>query len=247
MTHTITVHNFDATDARLGRHVKHDSRSLNYEFLPRDAKPKKTDANWVSETGPLNQGQVGSCTGNATAQFLNTTFSDATRKAVRRGGGFFTEADALKIYSLATHLDRQRGIYPPTDTGSTGLGVAKAAERLGFVKAYKHIFSFSSAQATAEMTPFIQGTLWTNTMFKPNNGLVKVGPLTESNVAGGHEYQGAGIDWKEEVFIYRNSWGDENEWPGCKPGGYFAIGFKDVQELLANQGDITVLVGAYQK
>lgn len=246
MTHTVTVHRFTPSDNRLGRHVKHDSRSLDYEFLPRNAKPHKKNVFWDSETGPLNQGNTGSCTGNAMAQTLNDRFNDPTRMQVRMGGGFFTESDALRIYSLATQFDDYPGQYPPKDTGSDGVSVAKAAQMLGYIDRYTHTFSFAAAQAAAEITPFIQGTVWTEPMFKPNNGLVKVGPINDSTVKGGHEYKGSGIDWKEEVFIYRNSWGDQDAWEGCKPGGYFAIGFKDVRELLANQGDVTIFHGIAQ-
>lgn len=243
MTHTITVHRFNPIDVRLGRHVHHDSRSLDFAFLPRDAEPKKVNTFWDSGAKPLNQGNVGSCTGNATAQWLNSHFADSTRKAVRKGGGYFKEADALKIYSLGTTLDSDPDNYPPTDTGCDGISVAKAAIKLGWLTKFTHTFSFSSAQAGIEFSPAIQGTLWTKTMFKPVNGLVTVGSLKESNIAGGHEYEFCGIDWTEEVFIHRNSWGDQDEWEGCKPGGYFAISFKDEQTLLDQQGDVTFLHG----
>lgn len=242
MTHTLEIHRFEPSDPRLGRHVHHDSRSLDHLFLPKDAKPKKVNTDWTSSTGPLNQGQVGSCTGNATAQWLNTDFADAFRALVHKTG-FLTEADALKIYSLGTTLDSEPGSYPPDDTGCDGVSVAKAAERLGYLGSYQHTVSFSSAQAALEKTPYIQGSVWTSKMFNPVNGLVTVGKINDSTVQGGHEYLAKGIDWTEEVIVYRNSWGDTDAWPGCKPGGYFAIGFKDVEALLNNQGDVTVLVG----
>jgi hypothetical protein len=241
--HTLTVHRFEPADPRLKRNVLHDSRSERYMFLPRDAKPKKLNTTWDSGTGPLNQGEVGSCTGNATAQWLNTNYANPFRERDYKKGPYLGQPDALEIYGLATRLDRVKGVYPPNDTGSSGLCVAKAGIKLGYLGAYKHTMSFSSAQAAIEKTPAIQGTVWTNSMFKPRNGLVKVGKLVDSNIAGGHEYLFCGIDWDEEVHIYRNSWGDVDEWPGCKPGGYFAIGFKDVQALLAMQGDVTVLIG----
>jgi len=244
--HTVTRHDYDPTDPRLGRHVKHDSRSLDYAFLPRDAKPKGVNTFWNSGTGPLNQGQVGSCTGNATAQWLNTTFAAPVR-TLTHNGKYLSEADALAIYSLGTHLDHTRGVYPPDDTGCNGISVAKAAEKLGYLDSYRHIFSFTSLQAALEVTPVICGTLWTHTMYQPNNGLVDIGPLTDSNIAGGHEYLACGLDFTEEVVIFRNSWGDQDDWPGCKPGGYFAIGFTDYRDLLATHGDATVLHGKGQR
>lgn len=251
--HTITIHRFEPTDPRLGRHVHHDSRSLDHEFLPRDAKPKGQSVVWGSATGPLNQGQIGSCTGNATAQWLNTGFADAVRpeapaaESKLYADGYLTEKNALAIYHEGTVLDHTAGTYPPHDTGCSGVFVAQAAEKLGWLSKYSHTFSFQAAQAAIELTPAIQGSVWTNEMFKPVNGLVKVGKLTQSNIAGGHEYLMAGIDWTEEVFIFRNSWGDSDVWEGCKPGGYFAIGFKDEQALLAEQGDVTILHGIGQK
>jgi len=246
LTHTITVTAYAPTDPRLGRHVHHDSRSLGFEFLPRTATPKRKSAFWASSAGPLNQGPVGSCTGNATAQWLNTNFANAVRKKVHKGK-HLTEADALRIYSLATHLDSQPGSYPPDDTGSDGVSAAKAAQRIGYLDRYAHTFSFTALQAALEKTPAIVGTVWTKTMFKPVNGLVKVGRLTDANIAGGHEYLACGIDYTAEVVEFRNSWGDVADWPGCKPGGYFAISFTDFAKLLEQQGDVTVLHGVGQR
>lgn len=244
--HTIHIVRYDPSDPRLGRHVHHDSRSLDFEYLPRNAKPKQQNTSWDSSTGPLNQGQIGACTGNAEAQWLNTDFADAVRTATHHGA-YLNEADALAIYSLGTKLDSAPGSYPPDDTGCSGIFVAKAGEKLGYLDSYTHTFSFQALQAAIETTPTINGTVWTNTMFKPNNGLVKVGKLTQSNIAGGHEYLCKGIDWTEEVLEFRNSWGDQDAWPGCKPGGYFAIGFADYERLLAEQGDVTVLHGKGQQ
>ena len=243
--YTINVGRYEPTDPRLGRHVEHDARSLQFEYMPRDAQPEGKTTFWASSTGPLNQGRVGSCTGNAESQWLNTDFAEGTRK-LTNGDQFMTEADAVKIYSLATHLDNNPGSYPPDDTGSTGLALAKAGISLGYIDSYTHTFSFTALQAALETTPTINGTVWTKTMFKPVNGLVKVGKLAESNIAGGHEYLCCGIDFTEEVFEFRNSWGDQDAWPGCKPGGYFAISFADYERLLAEQGDVTVLHGKGQ-
>lgn len=245
MTHTIAITRYEPSDPRLGRHVHHDSRSLDYEFLPRDAAPKKVNTFWDSATGPLNQGQLGSCTGNATSQWLNTNFSNTARNATHKDA-YMTETDAVQIYSLGTHLDSAPGSYPPKDTGCDGVSVAKAGIKLGYLDSYTHTFSFAALQAAIETTPTINGTVWTNTMFKPTNGLVKVGKLTQSNIAGGHEYLCCGIDWTEDVLTFRNSWGDTDAWEGCKPGGYFAVSFADYQKLLDQQGDVTVLHGKGQ-
>ena len=114
MTYTLTVNRYNPTDPRLGRHVAHDSRSLKFLALPKDAKPKKINKLWPSVAKPLNQGDTGSCTGNALTNFLNSSFSDAAREFKKRK--FLTEADALTFYHWATVEDSYAGTYPPTDT-----------------------------------------------------------------------------------------------------------------------------------
>src|SRR5215831_11694597 len=99
VTHTLTIHTFDAEDPRLGRHVCHDSRSLNYAYLPREAKPKHKSTLWTSQAPPLNQGELGSCTGNSEAQWLNTNFASPTLKKVHNAQ-YMVESDAVHIYSV---------------------------------------------------------------------------------------------------------------------------------------------------
>lgn len=233
MTARIDVVKYHPTDPRLGRHVEHDERSKSFAFMARSTKPKQKTTHWSSTARVLDQGNLGSCTGNAMAQWLNTDFATG---ALGTRVSKLNEADAVDLYRLATRLDAVPGRYEPDDTGSTGNAAAKAAVKQHYLKSYSWLFSFTSTQAAIEQTPLIVGTLWTNKMFSVNNGLVKVGPIVDSNIAGGHEYLMSGIDWSAEVFEFRQSWGD---WEGA-PGGYFAIGFKDFRTLLENQGDVTV-------
>lgn len=235
----ITVIKYEPTDPRLGRHVEHDDRSYNFAYSAKMARPKRKTTRWTSKAPVLNQGEIGSCTGNALAQWLNTDFAGSVQIA-NNGAMFFDEQDALDIYSKATTLDSIPGRYTPDDTGSTGNAACKAARSFGYLSGYSWLFSYSSVQAAIEQTPLIVGTLWTNDMFDPVNGLVKVGSLLDRNIAGGHEYLMVGIDYENQVFEFRNSWGDQKDWPGCKPGGYFAIGFEDWERLLDADGDVTV-------
>lgn len=232
----IVVVRYEPDDPRLGRHVEHDDQSWNHQFMAKLAKPKKKTTHWTSKALPLDQGNLGSCTGNAITQWLNTDFAGKVQ-IDKNNGKLFDESMAVNLYSKATSLDTIPGRYLPDDTGSTGNAVSKAARKFDLISSYSWLFSHNSVQAAIEQTPLITGTLWTNKMFTPSNGLVKVGALVQSNIAGGHEYLMEGIDWTEEVFEFRQSWG---EWDGAKPGGHFAIGFKDYFNLLDNQGDVTV-------
>jgi hypothetical protein len=170
--------------------------------------------------------------------WLNTDFATAARQsALGRADKYFTQDNALELYGLATKkFDHFPGFYPEEDTGSSGNAAAKAGRYKGYLKGYGWVFSFTSLQAAIEQTPLQVGTLWTNTMFKANNGLVSVGSLADSNVAGGHEYMMSGIDWNAELFEFRQTWGEG--WG--KPGGYFAMTFKDFQQLLEADGDVTI-------
>jgi hypothetical protein len=221
----------------LGRHVDHDSRSLLYAFTPAAPLPTKP-VEWGISIPPLNQGQTSACTGNAFAQFLNTDFAASLRKKMNKE--FFTEEDALDIYGHATHddglHDASTGYYPPDDTGSSGLGAVKACQELGYVSTYQHTFSFQMFLHALATQPVCVGTAWTNDMENADeNGLVSVGSLDDSNIAGGHEYLAIGFNPLTQLIKFRNSWG--NDW-GID--GDFFVSYSDYQQLLVNQGDVVV-------
>lgn len=221
----------------LGRHVDHDSRSLLYAFTPDIELPKKP-VEWAINFPPLNQGQTSACTGNAFAQFLNTDFATPLRRKLNKE--WFTEEDALNIYAHATHddglHDMSSGFYPPDDTGSSGLGAVKACQELGYVSTYQHTFSFQMFLHALATQPVCMGTAWTNDMENTDeNGLVSVGSMDDSNIAGGHEYLAIGFNPQTHLVKFRNSWG--SDWG---QGGDFYVSYSDYQRLLANQGDVVV-------
>lgn len=235
----VVLHRFDKADTPypLSRHIEHDSRSRSFAFS--GPIVEKTVV-WPHNTPVLNQGQVGSCTGNAMAQLLNC----ALFAHCRLGRVALNEADALKLYSLATHFDGfgPDQFYPPHDEGSSGLGVAKAANFLGYIDTYQHCFTFAQLQAAIQTQPVITGTSWTQSMFNPDptTGIVPVGPLNDHTVAGGHEYLIQGIDYELNCIVCLNSWG--TGWGGGKglTHGQFRISFTDYASLLADSGDIVV-------
>jgi hypothetical protein len=65
------VHRYEPTDSRLGRHVNHDSRNYAYA-LPVLPKAAIQTVHWQRAIPILDQGQLGSCTGNAGTGFLGT-------------------------------------------------------------------------------------------------------------------------------------------------------------------------------
>ena len=107
------------TTYHLGRHLQpnHDPRSLDH---PAEVAPLVSVRH--QHHGPvLDQGQLGSCTGNATAQALNT---DPLMPDGRR---LLTEQDAVAIYSWATHHDLRTAIltwFERTTTADAGKPVS---------------------------------------------------------------------------------------------------------------------------
>lgn len=208
----------------LGRHVEHDEQSRDIAYAM--GAPATKPVLWQHHGPVLDQKSTSSCTGNAMEQCLATG-------PLYRPGFTPTEKQALGIYSLATQLDTVPGQYPPDDTGSSGLGVAKAAKRLGLIRSYQHIFGIGHAQSAIQHTPFIVGTEWLQGMFTPDaHGVIH----PTGQVAGGHEYLCIGWDPATDMWTYLNSWGD---WAQA---GVFHMHGQDFASLLAQQGDCTVPV-----
>lgn len=210
----------------LGRHLdpEHDWRSRNF---PAATAPLTTVMH--QHDGPiLDQGNLNACTGNATAQALNC--APLRQPAGRR---LLTEADAVAIYSWATAHDPYPGRYPPTDTGSDGLAVAKAARKLGLISTYQHAFGLAHTLGALVRSPLIIGIPWLQSMFSPASD----GYLTVTGaVAGGHEVCLRGIDVQRQAVRLVNSWGH-----GWGDGGEAWLRWTDLGHLLEQQGDATVL------
>jgi hypothetical protein len=212
----------------LGRFVEHDPQSRQYPA--RRATQLKTVL-WSHKAPVLDQGSLGSCTGNALAQCLNTT----KFRLSRPNGRYLDESVARNLYSRATHLDSDPQYWPPTDTGSSGLAVAKAGMQLGYLTSYTHAFGMDHFLAAIQLSPVIIGSDWLEDMFNPSTkGWVNV----SGNVAGGHEYLALGANMIGRYVTCLNSWGQ-----GWGVNGRFRIHFDDFAKLLANQGDVTVPIG----
>src|SRR2546426_293915 len=174
----------------LGRHIEHDPRSLAYAHgvLPKTAI-KSVD--WTRRAPIFDQGNLGSCTGNAAAGLLATDSASRTGLTSVTVDGHVLPVNedlAVQVYKLATRLDDIKGTYPPDDTGSSGLGAAKALKKLGLATSYTHAFSLSALKSALQNGPVMVGTVWLESMFNVSAATGFVDVIHESPVAGGHEY-----------------------------------------------------------
>lgn len=245
MTH-LELLPFQQDSPPLGRHIEHDPRSLAHAYgvLPRSAiKP----VDWTRRIPVLDQGQLGACTGNAGTGLLGTdsaarpglthvTISPAAAKASRghfaAGIHALDEEFAVALYSLATVLDSIPGEYPPADTGSSGLGVAKALKALDLANGYRHGFSLAALDSALQAGPVMIGIPWLDSMYSPAaDGRITVDRA--SKVAGGHEIE---LNrYTGDAYWVTNSWGPS--W-GVAGSGYLAG--PDLAWLLSQGGDVTI-------
>lgn len=229
-TITIARRIYEPTDRRLGRHVEHDSRSRAYAFHAR-AGAVLHSVRHERHIPVLDQGNLGSCTGNAATGALGTGRNYVGKVTEQT----LDENFAVSAYHLATTLDNVPGTYPPNDTGSTGLAVSKAVQGLGLISGYQHTFTATDAYAALQIGPVIVGTNWYNSQFDTDpDGRCRVG---SGGIAGGHEYVVDQIDIENSRVWFTNSWG--TSW-GLAGRAYYT--FADFQRLLDEDGDCCLFV-----
>lgn len=211
----------------LGRHVCHDERSRAY--------PAKGAATLRTVFHPrgvpiFNQGELGSCTGNASVGAMSTAPYNL------KGD----EHMAVEIYSAATRIDSIRGVYPPNDTGSSGLAVAKALKNEGLLKGYSHAFGINHVLSALMLSPMWVGMAWLTGCDNPDaSGLVRY----QGQVRGGHEIEALGFEAETGRVWFANSWGP---WGAPLPhglsasAGYFAMTVTDLALALSDHGDATI-------
>lgn len=207
---------------RLGRLVEHDPRSRAF---PARAVADIRDKVWRKHGRTLDQGTLGSCTGNAAAHAMNTNPYREYRTPL------LTQEDAVSIYTDATILDPFPGTYPPEDTGSSGLAVAKVLRNRGYISGYSHAFSVEQALGALMLGPLLFGTWWHGSMFEPDaRGYIR----PDGNKYGGHEVLIVGYTGKTVHIL--NSWGN-----GFGQNGRAKLTLEDFTALMLDDGDVTAL------
>jgi len=236
--YTISRKLYAQTDRRLGRNVMHDSRSLAYLVKAKDVAELKSIKH-ERHIPTLDQRDLGSCTGNAATGALGSAaFWDEGQNVLNSTDALVDETYAVNVYSDATKLDPYQGTYPPTDTGSDGLSVAKVLQSRGLISGYVHATSLEAALTALSESPVIGGVEWRQDMFRPDpDGRIHI----TGNVSGGHEIVFDELDVENKRVWFHNSWG--SSW-GVDGRAYLT--WEDFGTLLSRAGDITQFIPVTQ-
>lgn len=238
----------------LGRNLEHDPRSRSFKHPVRRAALHQNVTHTLNMPH-LDQGSIGSCEGNTAVEFLGCARAVNNRKAfwqatsLNRSTRYPTETQAVRLYSKATWLDDDGipGRYPPTDTGTSGVGIAKAMKALGGLAQYNWTFTWDAFLAALQTQPVMLGTSWYDSMFNHDASGHVIAPSSSDQPVGGHAYLAYAIDWTHSRVGCTNHWANPDGTPwGIKIGGHngsFWIHFPLLQHLLINeQGDSLVPV-----
>lgn len=223
---------------RLGRHIRHDSRSRGYPY--RAVNPTAALKTTLIERyiAILNQGTVGDCTENAGVGACGTGQIYLDLDVEQRNS--LNEILAVSMYSDEEVL-LGYGPYPPNDDGGDGLAACQVMKTHGLISGYTHCTTLNDVlEAVNDGNQVMIGSNWYDSMDNPtSSGLVSISP--NAVVRGGHEYLARGINVESQLVFLDNSWGDE--W-GLK--GSFEYSWDTLDRLLSEQGDGTVPAGINQ-
>jgi len=224
--------------ARLGRNLWLDGRSLAHmvENEVHEMGKALSDKSWERVLAVLDQGELGSCTGNAGTGALGTQpFFDAVGHDVLPSTSDAAEAEkfAVQLYSDATVVDGYPGSYPPDDTGSSGLAICKVLKSRGTIGGYRWARSPYGFLRLLQNGPVLQGMPWYKAFFEPDkDGFIDADPhWSSSGIAGGHEIEAVGVeldtsDAFSSVITYVNSWGT-----GWGDAGRFRMRLRTYEKL----------------
>jgi hypothetical protein len=232
----------------LGRIKLHDPKSREYEYPRKRVRAdRKVNVRHAMNAPHVDQFYLGACVGFSGSNWLNSAMAQRNRRAfnkVTMGSyrRYLDNNDGIYNYSGATRNDPWPEEYPPTDEGSSAIGLMKFWKQLGVIDSYAWTFTFDQFLAALQRQPVLVGSNWYDDMMRTDtNGLVT---SAASGSGGGHEYLASEIIWnkrrfRQPVIGYEQSWGENP--PHFGKAGRFWMPFDLAEELIINQdGDVAV-------
>lgn len=173
---------------------------------------------------PLDQGNVGRCTGYSADECLSTKpFSLVSTS--KRGDD---------LYHWATVLDNFVGTWLPDDTGSDCESAARAAVKLGLIVGYDVAYTLADIKSRLTMGPGVFCSNWSTPQFTPDHcGLVHYDP---ARIEGGHARALVGLNVELKRVAERNTWGPKYGVRRHGATGYFQETWDDIQRELDDGG-----------
>jgi hypothetical protein len=214
----------------LGRYAEVDERSALYDMAPAlvAQQVQLRTRIWMRRGGTLNQGSSAACVGFAMAHALNTT------PLWHKGLPLLDQDDAILLYNEAILVSEAN-----EEDGASGLAVAKAAKKLGFITGYRHALSFGEVLGSIMLTPVICGLDWTESMLTPDDQSF-VHP--SGDAVGGYEFCIYGANIRYNYFNCIGSWG-----PRWGKNGAFKLSFADFVDLFERGGDVIVPIASVSR
>ncbi|MFF8250076.1 hypothetical protein [Streptomyces griseus] len=239
MPTNLTIRTYE-TAPGLGRHQVLDPRSLAYR-RPYDGHPLRATA-WEPRLPVLDQRNLlaqgiytsvsygldtdvdalASCTGQAAAALLSIllTPEQAAGAGLHTSSARAAQHFAIGLYADATAADRWlEHTWPTHDTGSSGLGVAKAMRGRGLIDQYGHATTAEELCALLQAGPVLLGMPWHAAFSDPDpDGFIDGDPAwADSPLEGGHEvcvtaleavaFDDATLMPEHSILQFRQSWG----------------------------------------
>lgn len=221
----------------IGRITLHDPRSRSYAYS-RTAPIAGRSVRHRFDARNVDQFYTSGCVGYSGSNLLNCALAKESRRRFNavygghRGGWlrYLDNTDGLENYSQSTRRDPFNWQYPPTDSGSSALGLMKFWKEIGVITGYTWAFSFDQFLAALQHQPVLVGTNWYESFMEPDeDGVAQIG----GDSVGGHEYLATAILWGMRLIGFENSWGEN--W-GLR--GRFYLHFDTVERLLSEDGDV---------
>lgn len=200
-----------------------DHRYLLADILPEPRTTKRLY--WSGWFG--DQGETSSCVGFAWAAWLAAAPTTHPERDWQQY--------AFDAYRLAQTLDEWDG--EDYDGTSVRAG-AKALQQGGYVGEYRWAFTARDVvHAVLEVGPVVVGTVWTESMFYPVGGKMRV----EGPIVGGHAYLVDGANSQTGVVQIKSSWGK-----GWGRSGRALLTIADLGRLMAMDGEAVLAAELHQ-